>query len=328
MNRKDMIVDVRTIYETGKRSNQEDSVYPMMNDGTSSQKFFLLCDGMGGHVNGHLASSTVCRTMGGILNDVAAARDIQEDDFLVALDAAYQALDAVDDEDTDKKMGTTLTFVSFSSSGALVAHIGDSRIYHIRPSSEKPILYKSMDHSLVNDLFRIGEITEEEMATSKSRHILTRAVQPHQEYRAEADIHLLTDVQPGDYFYLCSDGMLENISDTGLVEILTAAVDDNEKKRRLIENSMENKDNHSAFLIRVGGSKAKTNVPVSRQGKPHQEIQPVSVGRSNLSVKYIGILLIVLALIVGAVLAYLLWPEPEPEPLNGFEWLMMELNMR
>lgn len=322
-----MNVDVRTVYETGKRPNQEDCVYPMMNDGTSSQKFFILCDGMGGHVNGQLASSTVCRTMGGILNDVAAGRDIQEEDFLVALDAAYQALDAVDDEETEKKMGTTLTFVSFSSAGALVAHIGDSRIYHIRPSAEKPILYKSMDHSLVNDLFRIGEITEEEMATSKSRHILTRAVQPHQEYRAEADMKLLTDVQPGDYFYLCSDGMLENISDTGLVEILSAQVDDDEKKRLLIENSLENKDNHSAFLVRVGEGQTKKNVPVSHQEDSRKVLQRVADGKLALPLKYIAIILFVLALVL---IAFLFWHEPEPEPLkkHGFEWLMMDSNMR
>ena len=185
MNINDMKATVRTIYEVGKRSNQEDSVYPMLKDGVTEQKFFILADGMGGHVNGQLASSTVCRTMGNILNEIASQRDIQEDDFLIALDAAYKALDAIDDEESDKKMGTTLTFVSFGEEGALAAHIGDSRIYHIRPTAESPILYKSMDHSLVNDLFRIGEITEEEMATSKSRHILTRAVQPHQEYRAE-----------------------------------------------------------------------------------------------------------------------------------------------
>lgn len=321
MNINDMKATVRTIYEVGKRSNQEDSVYPMLKDGVTEQKFFILADGMGGHVNGQLASSTVCRTMGNILNEIASQRDIQEDDFLIALDAAYKALDAIDDEESDKKMGTTLTFVSFGKEGALAAHIGDSRIYHIRPTAESPILYKSMDHSLVNDLFRIGEITEEEMATSKSRHILTRAVQPHQEYRAEADIEHLTDVKPGDYFYMCSDGMLENISDVELLEIICSNISDDEKKGLLLANSQDNKDNHSAFLIRVGGDdKATKNVPdvTKKNAQKGIEVYNSHVPK-GLAFKYIAIVLFVLAI---ALLVYWLWPEAEPE--KELPWWIME----
>lgn len=290
MNMKDMKTNVRTIYEMGKRSNQEDSVYPILKDGVTAQKFFILADGMGGHVNGQVASQTVCRVMGELLSDIAAERDIEEDDFKIALDAAYEALDQLDMEDSDKKMGTTLTFVSFSSKGAMVAHIGDSRIYHTRPSVESPILYKSMDHSLVNDLFRIGEITEAEMATSKSRHILTRAIQPHQEYRAEADIYHLTDVQPGDYFYMCSDGMLENITDAGLVEILRSNISDDEKKRMLLVNSKENKDNHSAYLIHVMDDNAVTAV-----------LQPIQTSRKGK----MNIVMYCLLILLGALLGVL-----------------------
>ena len=108
-----------------------------------------------------------------------------------------------------------------------------------------------MDHSLANDLYRIGEITEEQLATSKSRHILTRAIQPNQDYPSEAEIHFLSDVQPGDYFYMCSDGMLENITDNELVEIFRKDTNLDEKKQLLLENSRENKDNHTAFIIQV-----------------------------------------------------------------------------
>lgn len=248
----DMKTDVRTIHEIGKRNNQEDSLYPLLADGTTRQSFYILCDGVGGHVNGTLASSTVCRIFGermtAIIDD---GKTIQEQDIIDTLAETYRVLNELDDEETEKKMGTTLTFVSFSPEGALVAHIGDSRIYQIRPTAENPIPYKSMDHSLANDLFRIGEITEEQLATSKSRHILTRAIQPNQDYPSEAEIHFLRDVQPGDYFYMCSDGMLENITDNELVDIFRQNTNLDEKKQMLLDNSRENSDNHTAFIIQV-----------------------------------------------------------------------------
>lgn len=248
----DMKTDVRTIHEIGKRNNQEDSFYPLLADGTTSQSFYILCDGVGGHVNGTLASSTVCRIFGermtAIIDD---GKTIQEQDIIDTLAETYRVLNELDDEETEKKMGTTLTFVSFSPEGALVAHIGDSRIYQIRPSAETPILYKSMDHSLANDLYRIGEITEEQLATSKSRHILTRAIQPNQDYPSEAEIHFLNDVLPGDYFYMCSDGMLENITDNELVEIFSKDTNLDDKKLMLLDNSRDNNDNHTAFIIQV-----------------------------------------------------------------------------
>lgn len=248
----DMNTDVRTIHEIGKRNNQEDCLYPLLADGTTSQPFYILCDGVGGHVNGTLASSTVCRIFGdrmtAIIDD---GKTIEKQDIIDTLAETYRVMNELDDEETEKKMGTTLTFVSFSPEGAIVAHIGDSRIYQIRPSAKTPILYKSMDHSLANDLYRIGEITEEQLATSKSRHILTRAIQPNQDYPSEAEIHFLSDVQPGDYFYMCSDGMLENITDNELVEIFRKDTNLDEKKQLLLENSRENKDNHTAFIIQV-----------------------------------------------------------------------------
>lgn len=245
------IAKPQCISEVGQRKGQEDSMYPVPFRATADDRFFILCDGMGGHEFGEVASRTVCEEMGRWLDDRFDPAVFDEQAFNEALDSAYDGLDRKDNPEMERKMGTTLTFLAFCRKGCLVAHIGDSRIYQIRPSGHR-ILYKSRDHSLVYDLFEMGEITEEEMESASNRNVITRAMQPHQERRSKADVRLLSDVRPGDYFYLCSDGMLEQMKDAALVELLCdETLSDEAKRQALLENSRENHDNHSAFLIRV-----------------------------------------------------------------------------
>lgn len=241
-------------------------MYPVPSRVTADDRFFILCDGMGGHEFGEVASGTVCEEMGRWLDARFDPATFDEQVFDEALNLAYDGLDRKDNPEMERKMGTTLTFLAFCRRGCLVAHIGDSRIYQIRPSEHR-ILYKSRDHSLVYDLFEMGEITEEEMETASNRNVITRAMQPHQERRSKADIRLLSDVRPGDYFYLCSDGMLEQMKDAALVELLCdATLSDEAKRQALLVNSRENHDNHSAFLIRVEqveGEPEDGNVPIA-----------------------------------------------------------------
>ena len=239
-----------SIHELGQRSNQEDSLYPDKGRSTFSSDLYILCDGMGGHEKGEVASSTVCSVMSEYIteNEIVGA-EFTEDDFQTALDAAYDRLEILDD-DSVKKMGTTLTFLKFHKGGCLAAHIGDSRIYQVRPSA-KEVLFKTRDHSLVNDLVAIGEITEEEARTHSQKNVITRAIQPGQERRAIADIAHISDIEPGDYFFMCSDGILEQMTDENLVNILSMDNTD-EKKREIITSVTEdNKDNHTAHIIRV-----------------------------------------------------------------------------
>lgn len=250
--------EVRSIYELGKRANQEDCIYPQ--DGEYLDGLFIVCDGMGGHEKGEVASTTVCEAMSSYICGHFCDKDeFTQEDFLEALSAAYDALDEKDD-DSEKKMGTTLTFLKFHDKGCLAAHIGDSRIYHIRPSAKR-ILYVSRDHSLVNELITLGEMTPEEAKTSRQKNIITRAMQPGQERRSKADIRIIDDVRNGDYFYMCTDGMLEHTEDQEILNILSMTDRADEEKMEIFRKLTEyNRDNHSAFLIRVteGGNKRRT----------------------------------------------------------------------
>ena len=245
------------LQELGQRTNQEDSLFPALGKSTSDDRLFVLCDGMGGHEKGEVASATVCATLSRVILSAWHPGEVLSDElFLQALSAAYDALDAKDNGE-ERKMGTTLTFLCLHASGVTVAHIGDSRIYQLRPASKNSparIVFRTQDHSLVNDLVKIGEITEEEAKHHPQKNVITRAMQPCQEHRAKADIAHLTDILPGDYFYMCSDGMLEEASDENVLNIITKPNATDEQKLEMLRNvTEENKDNHTAHLIHIDG---------------------------------------------------------------------------
>lgn len=245
------------LQELGQRTNQEDSLFPALGRSTSDDRLFVLCDGMGGHEKGEVASATVCETLSRVILSAWHPGEVLSDElFLQALSAAYDALDAKDNGE-ERKMGTTLTFLCLHASGVTVAHIGDSRIYQLRPASKNTsarIVFRTQDHSLVNDLVKIGEITEEEAKHHPQKNVITRAMQPCQEHRAKADIAHLTDILSGDYFYMCSDGMLEEASDENILNIITKPNATDEQKLEMLRNvTEENKDNHTAHLIHIDG---------------------------------------------------------------------------
>lgn len=239
--------------EIGKKDNQEDYLYPI--DADANTRTFNLCDGMGGHDNGEVASKTAATTLGEFLSRF---QEIDSPTFEEGLSKAYDALDGIDTNST-RKPGTTMTCLCLNANNYLVAHIGDSRIYHIRPSLFNPetgrggILYQSSDHSLVNDLLKAGEITEEEARNFPQRNIITKAMQPHLETRFKADIYEFNDIATGDYFFLCSDGVLEKLSNNRLCQILSDSSLKDEEKLAEIKQICddETKDNYSCWLIPV-----------------------------------------------------------------------------
>ena len=244
--------------EIGRKDNQEDFLWPLPNAVTVDDRVFLMCDGMGGHDNGELASKTAATALGKYLTSHPSPDGIvTKAMFEQALAYGYDELDKVDNGAV-KKMGTTMTCLVLHRGGALVAHIGDSRVYHIRPSladehGRSGIIYQSADHSLVNDLLRSGEITEEEAADFPQKNVITRAMQPHLERRYKADILNIDDVQAGDYFFLCCDGVLEQLTNDMLGNILKNQTLDDNAKINAIKKVCDGKthDNYTCWLIPV-----------------------------------------------------------------------------
>lgn len=244
--------------DSNGRPHQEDSIFPEFGNQNDADRLFILCDGMGGHDAGEVASATVCAAMSSaILGNDSLSSVFTAADFNSALATAYDALDKKD-SGAEKKMGTTMTFLKLSDDGALIAHMGDSRVYHIRPGKngeETQILFETSDHSLVNDLIKVKELTREEARHSKQKNVITRAMQPNMDRRAKADIYTTKDIRPGDYFYMCSDGMLEQdeMEDgTALRNIFSEMGGDDESKVAILTSATaRNRDNHSAFIIHI-----------------------------------------------------------------------------
>ncbi len=256
-------ISTYTIWEYGQRTDaegrphQEDSLYPLPGQMTADSRLFLLCDGMGGHDAGEVASATVCEAMAAEIGRLCPEPDSPFSDEMLnkAVSSAYDALDSRD-TNALKKMGTTMTMLKLHPRGATIAHIGDSRVYHIRPGVDGDstrIMFATSDHSLVNELIKVGELTPEQARDFPQKNVLTRAMQPHQDRRNPADVYHTEDVRPGDVFFMCSDGMLEHMTDDDLKSVFSdvSGEADADKVSALIDMTAENHDNHTAIIVRV-----------------------------------------------------------------------------
>ena len=254
--------------EIGGRSNNEDSIYPTKGNATQEDTLFVVCDGVGGAEKGEVASRLVCEGFAFYFQQKLMGEDALYDKEFVrgALAYAQGKIDEYLLENPEAKgMGTTLTLVHFNAQGATIAHVGDSRVYHIRG---KEIMFKTQDHSFVNGLVRDGIISEEEAKTHPKRNVITRAIQGNSVKPTAADVFVQTDIQKGDYFFLCTDGILEQITDELLVEIVSSDTGNEEKIKRINACCKDRtKDNYSCYLI-----------PIEKGTNDHAEAEAIPMG--------------------------------------------------
>ena len=260
--------------EIGQKDNQEDSLYPL--NPSPESKIFVLCDGMGGHDNGEVASATVSNTLGEFLSRrMEEAGQVDINTFKEGLAEAYKALDEIDTHSA-KTPGTTMVTLCLNEASYLVAHIGDSRLYHIRPSLYNPqagkggIIYMSSDHSLVNELLKSGELTREQARTFPHKNVITRAMQPNLETPYKADAYIFSDIQAGDYFFMCCDGVLERLTNRELCRIIADPQLDDVGKLQAIKAICDGKtkDNYTCWLIPVDEVITKSAADENKEQKP------------------------------------------------------------
>lgn len=262
--------------EIGAKDNQEDYLWPTPQKANERQRIFILCDGMGGQDSGEIASETAATSIGVYLTSHRPKDGYVSEGLLnEALSYAYDELDKKDNPLSQRKMGTTMACVVVHRGGVLAAHIGDSRIYHIRPSLANVenglsgIVYQSADHSLVNDLIRAGELTEEEARNFSQKNVITRAMQPNLERRYKAEIYNIDDIQEGDFFFICCDGVLEQLSNEKLGSIIAEESLSDADKIAAIKSICDGKtkDNYSCWLIPVSEV-----IPESSDQKADEEV--------------------------------------------------------
>lgn len=165
---------------------------------------FAVCDGMGGHAAGEVASAIAVRT-------IAEKAPAGADDVLLgaAVEAANTAvIQGAEDGVGKPGMGCTASCCLLEEGKMSVAHVGDSRIYLLRRGT---IVRVTHDHSYVEELVDSGQITADEARTHPSRSIITRALGSDPDMYAD---HFSLEVSNGDRVILCSDGLSSMIPDS------------------------------------------------------------------------------------------------------------------
>lgn len=245
-----MIVELHTpqaLHDKGRRSENEDYIYPHSpEDQDGNGRLFVVCDGVGGAEKGEEASKIVCESFADSLDGL---EQIFNHDFERALEMAEYKIDEYIESHPDAEgMATTLALLVFDREGAKIVHIGDSRVYHLRQGQ---ILFKTADHSLVHEMVVNNIITAEEARNHPKKNVVSRAIMGRSR-PTRMDQKTISDVQPGDYFFLCTDGILESVTDEYLASLLSSEGDDAHKMAAIAEMCHQySKDNFSGFLIRV-----------------------------------------------------------------------------
>jgi protein phosphatase len=236
--------------EIGKRENNEDALFPSLDNANEEYNLFVVCDGVGGSEKGEIASQLAVESVSDYLLTIPQ-NSVDETSIQSAINHTLEKFDeAINSDESLTKMATTLTLLFHNEKGILLSHIGDSRIYHLR--NEK-IIYKSKDHTLINQLLEQEIITEEEALNSKKNQ-LVRFISSANKKFAKAYTYLQTDLENEDYFLLCSDGVIETITDENLIIILDNKEKSNYDKITEIRNlchQNNTKDNYSAYLVQL-----------------------------------------------------------------------------
>lgn len=239
-----------SFYQLGRRANQEDARFPNEDVPQDYKSAFIVCDGVGGQDKGEVASRIIANTLGEEMQKIDLSVPFTVRDFEPIVSKAYGAF-LKSMKGYGSEMATTMTFACFHSAGVFLAHIGDSRIYHIRPGVG--ILYQSDDHSLVNALVHSGNLTPEEAENHPQSNIITRCIGKVSSCGSgpSIDTYQITDIEPNDYFFLCTDGVISCIGSQQLLTILSSSDSDSEKIKSLSSICEGSSDNNTAYLIGV-----------------------------------------------------------------------------
>lgn len=269
-----------SVHGLGKRANNEDNLFPPSGNATDAETLFMVCDGVGGSEKGEIASDLACR---GVSHYYQHHRITRSDDATVhnAIAFAQAEMERYAREHPDSQgMATTVTLLHLHEGGATVAHIGDSRVYHVRSGR---ILWCTRDHSYVNDLVKAGVITDEQARTHPRRNVIMRALQGG-DPEAKADVWHIADLMAGDYFFLCSDGILESVEESLLTEILGGTMPDTGKMERIHELCEANSnDNFTAYLVPIRSVEMLTVELLPAATPLEKEPSPISPQASSAS---------------------------------------------
>lgn len=223
----------------GGRKNNEDYVIIRQRN---TSVVAVVCDGLGGHENGEVASKIAANTLIELCEKESLSPSNMQRAFERANEQVY-----INSESSN--MRTTAAMLWIDGEDAIIGNIGDTRIYQIRGGQ---IISQSRDHSIAYLDYLQDNISYDEIRKSKDRNKLTRSLGCDDDIKVEISA---INVLPGDTFIICTDGFWEYIYEEEMLAIIdnfNEATDLLEQmKNRVIKNSMDKGDNHTAAVITI-----------------------------------------------------------------------------
>jgi len=214
-----------------KRTHNEDRYLLQPDD-----NLFVVCDGMGGHASGEIASQLACDK---IAEFFASSRGDEEVTWPYKPDRKLSAVEgrlavgvkwanfAVHEKASSaiqlKGMGTTCVSILLDSDHCAIGHVGDSRCYRVRDGRIEQL---TEDHSLLNDYKKIAQLTPDEIKNFPHKNIIVRALGMKETVLVDTR---LEEVRHGDVFLLCCDGLSGEVEDPDMLRSITEADGDLEK---------------------------------------------------------------------------------------------------
>ena len=225
------------------RSVNQDYVYVSETPVGNLPNLFIVADGMGGHNAGDFASAFAVRVMVDSVKEDAYFNPVKVIRHGIEV-ANHELIEQAKKSEERKGMGTTMVVATVVGNYVYVANVGDSRLYVIG----NRITQITKDHSLVQEMVRMGELTEEDARNHPDKNIITRALGAEEtvnidffDFRLEKDSNIL----------MCSDGLSNMVSNEEIQEIIQDQSDVQDKGKTLLNLANEHggKDNIAVVLI-------------------------------------------------------------------------------
>jgi protein phosphatase len=225
------------------REKNEDS---MLIDPTVG--LYVVCDGMGGHVGGQVASQLAVATISEMIRSSGAAAEGDPDRMVTAIKSANNAVFTKAKADPSlHNMGTTVVAIRQEEDLLHLCHVGDSRIYRLRQDTLEQV---TRDHSLIN-LYEDNPELAARFGPPNS-NVIVRAIGLRPEVEVD---HRVIAMETGDMYLLCCDGLTDMVDDWMLKEMMADAVDGSidEACEALVRAALSNGgvDNTTVILLRI-----------------------------------------------------------------------------
>jgi serine/threonine protein phosphatase PrpC len=246
-NKKALIPETKILSDKGKRKNNEDyAAYNFVDD----YYCWVVCDGLGGHDAGEIASKVVANT---IVSGFCEKPSIEKEDISAYIQEAQDELTSLQKENKlCENMKTTLVAGFSDGENFRYAHIGDSRLYYFR---NRKILFQTLDHSVPQMLVNLGESKKEDIRTHEDRNRLLKVMGTEWDKPKYEISENIIDIKKDDAILLCTDGFWEYVYEKEMISLLeeSKSVDKwLQNMKRKIENGtkeIEN-DNYTAIGIK------------------------------------------------------------------------------